>query len=56
MKKKSTFHDDKVPNEGSQYICLSVVLIDSIFRTRKNYYPQVLLEECKYIVKEENMS
>ena len=25
---------------------------DSVFRTDKNYYPQVLLEECKYVVKE----
>ena len=38
--------------EGFQYICLSVILIHSVFRTDKNYYPQVLLEECKYIVKE----
>ena len=38
--------------EGFQYICLLVILIDSVFRTDKNYYPQVLLEECKYIVKE----
>ena len=35
------FHGDKVPKEGSQYICLSVILIDSVFRTGKNYYPQV---------------
>ena len=27
-------------------------MIDSIFRTSKNYYPQVLLQESKYIVKE----
>ena len=26
-------------------------MLDSIFRTDKNYYTQVLLEECKYIVK-----
>ena len=30
---------------------LSVILIDSVYRTGKNYYPQVFLEECKYIVK-----
>ena len=24
-----------------------MILIDSVFRTRKNYYPQVFLEECK---------
>ena len=25
------------------------------FRTGKNYYPQVFLEQCKYAVKEEKM-
>ena len=45
------FHDNKIPKEGSQCICLSVILIDSVFRTSKNYYPQVFLEQCKYIVK-----
>ena len=29
------FHDIKVPNEGSQCTCLSVSLIDSVFRTGK---------------------
>ena len=41
-----------LPKEGSQYICLSVSLLDSFFRTGKNYYPQVFLEECKCVVKE----
>ena len=27
-------------------------MIDSVFRTGKNYYLQVFLEECKYPVKE----
>ena len=27
-------------------------MIDSVYRTGKNYYPQVFLEECKYVVKE----
>ena len=35
--------------------CLSVILIDSAFRTDKNYYPQVFLEECKYVVKEKKI-
>ena len=30
-------------------------MIDSVFRTDKNYYPQVFLEECKYVVKEKKM-
>ena len=49
------FHDNKIPKEGSQFICLSVILIDSVFRTGKNYYPQVFLEECKYAVKEKKI-
>ena len=37
-------HGDKVPKERSQRVSLSVILIDSIFRTGKNYHPQVFLE------------
>ena len=48
-------HNDKLPKEGSQCICLLVIIIDSVFRTGKNSYPQVFLEECKYIVKEKKM-
>ena len=43
----TNFCGDKVLKEGSQYICLSKILIDSVFKTSKNYYPQVLLEESK---------
>ena len=31
------------------------MLFDSVFRTGKNYYPQVFLEECKYVVKEKKI-
>ena len=41
-----------MPKEGSHCICQSVVLIDSVFKMGKSYYSQVLLKECKYIVKE----
>ena len=30
-----------MPKEGLHCICLSVVLIDSVFKMDKNYYPQV---------------
>ena len=33
--------------EGSQYICPLVILIESVFRTGKNFYPQVFLERCE---------
>ena len=43
-----------IPKESSKFICLAVILIDSVFRTCKNYYPQVFLEECKSIFKEKH--
>ena len=39
-KVNTNFHGDKTPKQGSQYICLSVILIDSVFRTGKNYKKQ----------------
>ena len=51
MREKST-HSGKILKKGSQCIFLSVTLINSVFRTGKNYHCQVFLEECKYIVKE----
>ena len=32
-----------------------MILIGSVFRTGKNHYPQVFLEECKHVVKEKKM-
>ena len=49
------FCNNKIPKEGSQFICLSASLIDSFFRTGRNCYPHVVLEECKYAVKEKNI-
>ena len=48
----TNLHDNKIPKESSQFICLSVILIGSVFKIGKNYNPQVFLEECKYVVKE----
>ena len=48
----TNFHNNKIPKEDSQYICLSIILLDSVFRTGKNYYPQVFLQERKYGIKE----
>ena len=54
MKEKSTQIFTTMPKEGSQYICLSVILIDSVFITRKNFYPPVFLEECNTLPKKQN--
>ena len=40
----TNFCNDKIPKEGFQCICLSVILIDSVSRTGSNYYPPVFLE------------
>ena len=52
----TTFYNNKIPKEGSQCICLLVILIDSVYRKDKNYYPQALLEECKQVLKERCLS
>ena len=51
----TTFHNIKIPKEGSQCVCLSVTLIDSLFRADKNYYPRVFSEEFKYVVNEKKI-
>ena len=43
------FHNKKMPKEKAPCKCLSIIKIDSVIRVNKKYYPQTLLEECKYI-------
>ena len=43
----ANFHGNKVPQEKERYTCFSVLLLDSIVKVGKKYYPQILLEECK---------
>ena len=38
-----------MPKEKAPSKCLSKIIIDSVIRVNKKYYPQTLLEECKYI-------
>ena len=52
MKINTNFNKKKKPKEGSQCICLSVILIDLAYKKDKNYYPEVFFEECKYVAKE----
>ena len=47
----TNFRNNEILKEGSTFICLLVILIDSVSRTDKNYYPLVFLEECEYVVK-----
>ena len=52
----TNFHNNKIPKQDSQCICLPVILIDSVYRKDKDYYPQMFLEECKYVVKDKKMA
>ena len=38
-----------MPKEKAPCKCLSIIMIDSVIKANKKYYPQTLLEECKYI-------
>ena len=44
----TNFQDKKIPKEKAPYKCLSTIMLDSVIKANKNYYPQTLLEECKY--------
>ena len=44
----TNFHDKKMPKEKAPCKCLSIIMLDSVIKANKKYYPQTLLEECKY--------
>ena len=48
---QTNFHNEKIPKEKSPYKCLSIIILDSVIKTNKKYYPQTYLEECKYAQK-----
>ena len=45
----TNFHSKKIPKEKAPCKRLSIIMIDSVIRVNKKYYPQTLLEECKQI-------
>ena len=53
----TNFHNKKMPKEKAPCKCLSIIMIDSVIKANKKYYPQTFLEECKYMqekIKTEN--
>ena len=53
----TNFHNKKMPKENAPCKCLPIIMLDSVIKGNKNYYPQTLLEECKYLqekIKTEN--
>ena len=54
-KVNTNFRGNKVPKENTSYKCLSLKMLDSVIRVNKKYYPETLLEECKYEIKKNKM-
>ena len=46
----TNFHNKKMPKEKARCKCLSIIMLDSVIKANKKYYPQTLLEECKYVL------
>ena len=44
----TNFQGKKVRKENASCKCLSLIMLDSIVKVKKKFYPQTLLEECKY--------
>ena len=54
----TNFRNKKMLKEKAPCKCLSIIMLDSIIKANKKYYPQALLEERKYIeekIKIENL-
>ena len=54
-KVNTNFQCNKIPKENLLYECLSLIILVSVVRINKKYYPQTLLEECKYEIKNNKM-
>ena len=44
----TNFDHKKIPKEKAPCKCLSIIILDSVIKSNKKYYLQILLEECKY--------
>ena len=44
----TNFHYKKIPKGKAPCQCLSIIMLDSVIKVNKKYYPQTFLEESKY--------
>ena len=44
----TNFQGKKMPKEKVPSKSLSIIMLDSVVKAKKKYYPQILFEECKY--------
>ena len=53
---KTNFLGNDTPKESMHYTCIACITIDSVMRMDKKNHLQVYLEECKYRIKNIQMS
>ena len=54
-KVNTNFQGKETPKGDSSCKCLSLIMLDSVGQVGKKYYPQVFLEECKYVKRKNKM-
>ena len=54
-KVKTNFQGKEAPKEDAFYKYLFLIMLDSAVKAGKKYYPQVFLEECKYVKRKNKM-
>ena len=50
---RTVFYDDGLRAEETTWKAYLIILVDSVYRSNKSSYPQVILEEYKYMVRNE---
>ena len=53
---KTNFLGNGIPKENMHHTCTASITIDSVMKMNKKYFSQVYLKECKYKIKEIQMS
>ena len=51
----TNFQGKKVPKEDASYKYFSLIVLDTVIRVSNKFYPETLLEECKYIIRMSKM-
>ena len=54
-KVNTNFQGKKVPEEYASCKCSSLIMLGSVIRVNEKYFPQTLLEDCKYIIRKNKM-
>ena len=44
----TNFHNKNISKENAPCKCLSIIMLDSVIKAKRKYYPETLFKECKY--------